>query len=203
MDQESPSTETSTRRTLLTPVNVLLAAIAVLLVVVIGLLVRGGGSSSSSENSGNSSSSSRTAWVEEGGFRYTQPSTLVTAKWGEAANLPDGLTVRASNWEPLRQAAGSTDVAFRYQVEYTNASDKALSTEHARYRALVNDGTIRPCSQVTGPPDKIPPSGTVQPGETISGWVGAGCPAGTKADAAASLEIRQHSELSTAVVFVP
>lgn len=200
MDVEQPSTGGLKSR--ITSVTALLAVIVLLLVLVVLVLLFRGGSSSES-GSGSSGSIGETVSVTEGGFTYLAPKELVTVKWGQSATLPDGLVVKAWGWEELPNEPSTTGTSFRYQVEYMNESDKPLSTKSATYAVKVGTDSVQPCSRVTGPPNMIPPRGIIQPGQKLTGWVGAGCPAGTTMDTPASLEIGQNSELAAAVIFVP
>ncbi len=198
---ESDSTGGIQKRQILTPVNGLLVVIAILLLAVVGLLLRGAGEQQATDS--KDSKSRTTVSVEEGGYTYSAPTEMTTVKWGEEAEFPDGMAVRATDLQPSEGSGSGGESQFKYRVEFTNRSDEVLSTLSATYRLFVNEGSKRPCSVIKGPPDMLPPSGTVRQGQTISGWVGAGCPAGTASDAPFSLEIGQHSEIPSAVEFVP
>lgn len=185
------------------PVVVLLAAVVVLLVIIVVVLVvvvlRGSGNKASDTSAGTTK---RTTSIESGGFTYLEPESMQTVKWGQTATLPDGMTVRASN-PHLGKQTSPQDKLFVYDIEYTNPTDKVLSTREASYHALVAGAALVNCSQVTGPPDMLPPEGTLQPGQSVSGSVGAGCPTGTPDDARLVVQVAQHSMLAPAVEFVP
>jgi len=137
------------------------------------------------------------------GSNPKQRSTAV-AGFSFAATLPDGVVVSASDLQPVVNHSNDGGVNFRYQVQYTNNSDQPVNVSPAVYAMHVEiDGVSQPCSKITGPPDMMPLSGVVRPGQKASGWVGTGCPSGASTGSSFVLDIAQHEELSPAVEFGP
>lgn len=205
--QSTASAEPQTRKWI-TPVNGLLLIIAALLAVIVGLLLQDSkGSpdtaalpSGGATAGGSTQTAQATESITEGGFTYRTPVQAVTVRWGKRAAFPDGLTVRASR---IQVADGSSDgeKTFRYRVKFSNRGSETLNTAAATYRmfAVQPDGGRMPCSKVTGPPDMMPPEAVLSPGQSITGWIGAGCPGSTKANSKFVLEMAEHPDLPVGI----